>query len=100
MRAVAVIPVLLYHFAIPGISGGFVGAFPAIRDVRVSHLIGIAGVVAIAACVLALNEDMLFPGWLALVPCLGTAAVIWASQSGGGAANQALCWSPLVYVGR
>jgi peptidoglycan/LPS O-acetylase OafA/YrhL len=41
-------------------------------------LLSVCGVVAIGASALLLNESIAFPGWVALIPALGTAAVIFA----------------------
>jgi peptidoglycan/LPS O-acetylase OafA/YrhL len=45
-------------------------------------LVSISGFAVIFASALLLNEGMIFPGWVALIPALGTAAVILAGLQG------------------
>jgi peptidoglycan/LPS O-acetylase OafA/YrhL len=55
------------------------------------------GLLGIALAVLFFNDKTPFPGYAALLPCLGTALIIWA----GGATLAARCLSfrPMVFIG-
>ena len=64
----------------------------------VGHLLSVAGLALIAVPVFVFDEHTRFPGLLALVPCLGTALIIWSGS--GAAVNRLLSLSPVVYVGR
>ena len=63
-----------------------------------SHLPALGGLAAILASFLLLQEGPRFPGWQALLPVLGTAAVIRYSQSGP--VHRVLSWKPFVLTGR
>ena len=59
--------------------------------------LGVAGFAAIAWASLCLSESGSFPGYLALAPVLGAAALIVAN---GGPVNRVLALPPLAWVGR
>ncbi len=85
-----------------GASLALLGAFrlPAL----LATLLGWAGLAAIAFAVFAFDSSTAFPGLAALVPTLGTAALILAGSSVYAAAkaspSQLLSLSPVRYVGR
>lgn len=60
-------------------------------------VLGIGGLAAVAWAALRLSESDPFPGYLALAPTLGAAAIIWAH---GGLAANILCFRPFVWIGR
>ncbi len=64
--------------------------------VMAQRLLSLAGLAAIVIGLIVINADSPFPGLLALLPCLGAAALLVSPQ---GWANWALSWSPLVRVG-
>jgi hypothetical protein len=55
------------------------------------------GLLAIAVAVLLFSDKTPFPGYAALLPCLGASLVIWAG--GGTAVARALSFAPVVFVG-
>jgi len=57
----------------------------------------ILGLVAIAAATVLLQSDKHFPGYVAALPALGTAAVIWAGRDT--IVARTLSWRPIVYIG-
>ena len=62
---------------------------------------GIVGMLAIAASVLAFDDDTAFPGWIAAAPVLGTAMIIVAGMgSDGTGVSRMLSTPPLVRIGR
>lgn len=74
------------------------GVVPPLRSVVLRELAPIAGLAAIVFSLFWIRSDMPFPGWVALVPCLGTALIIHA---GGRSwlANHVLSARPVVFVG-
>jgi hypothetical protein len=62
-----------------GIGGALAVFATVVRNGRGRAILGWLGLGAIAVSALALNGDSLFPGWLALLPVLGAAAVIASS---------------------
>lgn len=77
--------------------GGLLALAPAVRSdrlVRTRALAGWLGLIAIVVSVVSYTDPELFPGYLALVPVLGTALVIGAGMPG-------LAWSvaPLARLG-
>ncbi|MFT4074714.1 MAG: acyltransferase family protein [Asticcacaulis sp.] len=64
--------------------------------VLAQRILGIIGLVAIALGFVLINADSPFPGLLALLPCLGAAALLVSPQ---GWANRWLAVRPLVRVG-
>jgi peptidoglycan/LPS O-acetylase OafA/YrhL len=63
-------------------AGGAIGFLQAgvLRSLSRSHptIMALAGLAMIAACLFLLNETHRFPGWIAIVPVLGTVLVIAA----------------------
>ncbi|KQW06678.1 hypothetical protein ASC66_09500 [Leifsonia sp. Root4] len=76
-------------------AGGLLAFVPALLPGRLSERAGIllrmsaswVGIVAIASAAFIFRGDMAFPGYIALVPVLGTVLVIWAG-------NIEHSWSP------
>ncbi len=61
--------------------------------------IGLAGAAMIGYAIVGLSEESPFPGWNALYPCVGAAAVILAGASEGSTVSRLLKLPPLVVVG-
>jgi len=59
-------------------------------------ILSLIGLAAIATGFIVISADSPFPGLLALLPCLGTAALLVSPQ---GWANRLLSWAPLVRIG-
>ncbi len=49
--------------------------------------------------VLCYSQETLFPGPSALLPCVGSALIIWAGEAGGSLVGSVLSWRPVVFVG-
>jgi peptidoglycan/LPS O-acetylase OafA/YrhL len=69
------------------------------HSARTRHATGIAGLAMIAVAVHCYSSATPFPGAAAVLPCLGTAAIIWAGTGGHHAAGDLLARRPLVLVG-
>lgn len=71
----------------------------------VRQLVGVAGLSSIIVAALAFDDQMLFPGLAALLPCLGAGALIWSGQTPPGqrpqrtTATWILTLPPLVFAG-
>ena len=95
-RAFFLMPARIVEFAIGGALVWFIDRRPS--DARLAEAMTASGAIMIVASVLTYTEAMHFPGWTALVPCIGTALIIYA----GGPARWA-GWifrsAPAVYVG-
>ncbi|SDO15198.1 Peptidoglycan/LPS O-acetylase OafA/YrhL, contains acyltransferase and SGNH-hydrolase domains [Klenkia soli] len=75
-------------------------AAPAAGDARWPVVLRWAGITAVLAAAVALSSASPFPGWLAAIPVLGTAAVIAAGD--GGRRDPLLRvagWGPVQFVG-
>lgn len=73
--------------------GGLVFLFPLQLGKRVGHLAEVLGLAAIAFSVLCFSEQDAWPGYLALVPVLGTAMVILANTESAFSRNGVLQFS-------
>ena len=66
---------------------------------RRNELLSWLGLAAIAAAVFTYHIETPFPGWAALLPCLGTAAIIWANETRLTSVGRILSIAPLVQIG-
>ncbi len=65
-----------------------------------AEVLSVAGVTAIVAAAASYGADSAFPGWLALVPVLGTAAVIIGGHGERTVLSSLLSLSPMTALGR
>lgn len=72
--------------------------FPKWQSRTGNSVLALVGLLAIVASVFVINRYMFFPGWVALLPCLGTAAVIY-SASGENLTGRLLSFAPLRFIG-
>jgi peptidoglycan/LPS O-acetylase OafA/YrhL len=63
------------------------------------HLLSVCGLAAIATAAVAFDASTPFPGWRAVLPVLGTAAVLAAGAAGVVGAGRLLTPRPVRYVG-
>jgi peptidoglycan/LPS O-acetylase OafA/YrhL len=75
------------------------GAVPPIPQRWLRESLAAGGIGLILFATLAFNSQMPFPGPAALVPCLGAALVIWATDAGATFTGNALSQRPIVFVG-
>jgi len=73
--------------------------FPRLRSAALRNLFTLAGLGMILWSVLLYSEKTLFPGFSALLPCVGAAFIIWAGEAGGSFVSSILSWRPIVFVG-
>ena len=80
--------------------GGLIAVYALeIRNRWVAEFVAISGLVAIAWGIFFLNDASPFPGIAALLPVLGTSAVIVANTSNRTLAHKVLSFPVLVYIG-
>lgn len=65
----------------------------------VYQLVGLAGLAAVLLAVFTFDKTTVFPGWAALLPVLGTTALIWSGAQGSTWVGRALSLRPMVCVG-
>lgn len=75
-----------------------VGVVPALKGRTVQELVPAIGVGLIVFSLFYIRSDMVFPGWVALMPCLGAAMVIHAGGQSFVSRN-ILSARPVVFVG-
>lgn len=71
-------------------------------SIATRNIIGALSLATLLICIFTYDEQMAFPSWNAIVPCLSTALIILAGSSSNGhksCANKLLGAAPLVYVG-
>jgi peptidoglycan/LPS O-acetylase OafA/YrhL len=65
-----------------------------------SEILTVAGAAAILAACALFSDSTPFPGWLAAIPALGTAALLAGGAVPGTTMNRILRASALVFIGR
>jgi peptidoglycan/LPS O-acetylase OafA/YrhL len=74
-------------------------AVPALKSRAVREIAAGAGLLAILVACFLYDSKTTFPGWTALAPVLGAAAIIHAGANGNSMAGRLLQWRPMVYTG-
>ena len=75
------------------------GLFPRLRLVSVRNGVTLLGIGMIGYSVLRYGPQTHFPGLAAVVPCVGSALIIGAGESGSTLVGKALTWRPMVFIG-
>jgi peptidoglycan/LPS O-acetylase OafA/YrhL len=75
------------------------GMFPRLSAAWQRNLSTLAGIGMIAIAVNFYTLETLFPGFSALLPCLGAALIIGAGESGSSLVRAVLSWRPVVFIG-
>lgn len=75
------------------------GLVPILRQRWLRELLSVAGLGLLAYAILWIEPGPEFPGWIAALPVLGSAALLHAGTSGDTLVGRALSWRPMVYVG-
>ncbi|WP_182920297.1 acyltransferase family protein [Nocardioides cavernaquae] len=68
-------------------------------SLRWPPLVGLLGLLAVAASAVLINDHVPFPGWRAAIPVAGTAAILVAGAFHQGRLQQVLSWRPIAWVG-
>lgn len=74
------------------------GMFPRLQAWQ-RNLVTFGGIGLIAFSILFYTERTLFPGLSALAPCVGSALIIGAGESGSSLVGKILSWRPIVFIG-
>jgi peptidoglycan/LPS O-acetylase OafA/YrhL len=80
-------------------TGLSLGIFPMLRSLVLRNLATLSGIGMILWSVLSFSQETVFPGFNALLPCVGTALIIWAGEAGGSLVGSVLSWRPVVFIG-
>jgi peptidoglycan/LPS O-acetylase OafA/YrhL len=75
------------------------GMFPRLESAYLRNFATLTGIGMIAFSVVSYTQHTLFPGLSALVPCIGSALIIWAGEGGSSLVGAVLSWRPVVFVG-
>jgi hypothetical protein len=73
--------------------------FPRLQSAWLRNSATLAGMGLIGFSVLTYTQETLFPGLSALVPCVGSALIIWAGEGGSSLVGWVLSWRPVVFIG-
>jgi peptidoglycan/LPS O-acetylase OafA/YrhL len=73
--------------------------FPRLGSAWLRNMATLGGIGMILCSVLLYSQETLFPGPSALLPCVGSALIIWAGEAGGSLVGSVLSWRPVVFVG-
>lgn len=65
---------------------------------RVARVLALTGLAMILGAMILIDETASYPGWRALLPCVGTALIL-RHGTAGGLAQRVLGWGPLVLGG-
>ncbi|MFB2557244.1 acyltransferase family protein [Herbiconiux liangxiaofengii] len=88
----------VWEFAV----GGALALLPRLRPIRAwqSNLLGWGGIVVVLACGYLFDKATPFPGYMAAIPVLGTAAIIVAHhREKPWDAGRVLSWRPVSFIG-
>jgi peptidoglycan/LPS O-acetylase OafA/YrhL len=75
------------------------GMFPRLASGWARNIATIAGAALIAVSACLYTGQTPFPGLAALLPCIGSALIIGAGESGSSLVGAALSWRPVVFIG-
>jgi peptidoglycan/LPS O-acetylase OafA/YrhL len=78
--------------------GALVLALPEIKRPRVADGLSVAGLIAMLAAALTFDEGLAYPGYYALLPCLGVTAMIAAGERS--LMSRVLSFPPNVLLGK
>ncbi|HZP76291.1 MAG TPA: acyltransferase family protein [Pseudolabrys sp.] len=76
------------------------GALPPPRDKRWSEAGGLLGAAMIVVAIFGFSPSTAFPGFAALMPTIGAAAIIWAGCNAGGMVTRILSHPAPVLIGK
>ena len=75
-----------------------VGVLPRLNNCQARSVVAFLGLASIVISIFFIDSRMIFPGWAALLPCLGAAAVIYAASSDN-LVGRFLSLPPLRFIG-
>ncbi len=75
------------------------GGLPRLQHARLSNFIAITGLALIFLAMALYDKNTPFPGFAALIPCIGTVFIIWSNLETKNFIGKILSWKPLVFIG-
>ena len=80
---------------------GAIVACPLLSPIneKLRNLVSLIGLIMIASALILLNDKISFPGIVALLPCFGTAFIIYSGNCGQTFAGHVMSLRPLVFFG-
>lgn len=72
---------------------------PVLKLRSLREVATLSGMGMILWSVVFYTEATLFPGFSALLPCVGSALIIWAGEAGASVVSRILSWRPAVFIG-
>jgi peptidoglycan/LPS O-acetylase OafA/YrhL len=75
------------------------GFFPKLRSAASRNATTVLGIALIGYSVMRFTSQTPFPGVAAAIPCLGSALIIGAGESGSTLVGKILSWRPVVFIG-
>jgi peptidoglycan/LPS O-acetylase OafA/YrhL len=85
------------------LAGGILAIFyarKAISSRKIWNVLSLVGLILVLASYLLIREGLHFPGYIALLPTIGTVLFIGPMKDANGPAERILSWSPAVLIGR
>jgi peptidoglycan/LPS O-acetylase OafA/YrhL len=73
--------------------------FPNLPTDWLRNASALTGIAMVGYSISTYNATMLFPGLSALLPCIGSALLIHAGETGSSAVGRVLSWRPVVFIG-
>ena len=98
-------PVMAFYWFIPRAWELSIGALLALKAVpplqnrATREIAGLLGIATIVCALRMISPDAPFPGYVALLPCVGAWLLIYAGQAGGSCVKTLLSFRPLVFIG-
>jgi peptidoglycan/LPS O-acetylase OafA/YrhL len=75
------------------------GLFPRLHSAVIRNMAALTGFGMVIGAARFYSDTTVFPGLSALIPCLGSALIIGAGESGSSVVAAVLSWRPVVFVG-
>ncbi len=75
------------------------GAFPQVKAPWLRNVMSLAGIAMLAWSIATFDSQTCFPGYIALIPCVGTAILVHTGADGQSPASRLLMTPPFVFIG-
>lgn len=91
-------PLRAWEFALGALAGQIAFSRTG-RHQIVAYALGWIGLATVVGSALIFTEASDFPGWIAMIPAAGTAAMLWAGAATKGKVLSFASWRPITYLG-
>ena len=75
------------------------GAVPGRASAATREIVSVLGAALLVISLFCYDESLLFPGYVALLPVIGTVAIIWANTGYLTRIGKCLSWGPITAIG-